>query len=107
MIGAPPAIARFYIEPSTFLYYLPSLLTGVFHNIEYIDFALESILPYNKMHLPRGKWWDEFSQTVSPAQRAAFFAFLWRGRVTLWDKIGHVDQSLVQDAERIWSDGHE
>jgi hypothetical protein len=76
MVGTPPSIARTYLEPPTFLYYLPSLLVGVLDEANYFEFGIEAIIPHNKTHTPRGKWWFSFSACVSEDQRVALCAFL-------------------------------
>jgi hypothetical protein len=48
-----------YLEPATFMYYLPSIIIGVSREMEFWDFALEAIIPYNKNRVPRGRWWSQ------------------------------------------------
>ena len=59
MVGTPPCISRLYLEPATFMYYLPSIIIGVSREMEFWDFALEAIIPYNKNRVPRGRWWSQ------------------------------------------------
>jgi hypothetical protein len=56
MIGAPACLARAYLEPDAFRYYLPSLLVGVLRDIGYLDWALECLLPARQeaAHDPKG-----------------------------------------------------
>jgi len=103
MTGTSPAVARRYLEPATFMYYLPSVLVGALKEIEFIELALEGIIPENKNHVPRGKWWFEFSGIASPRQRAALSAFLAHIRLVSWYKIGPANQYLLERAENIWS----
>jgi hypothetical protein len=103
MIGAPPSITRGYLEPATFLYYLPSLIVGVFRETEYMDFAVEAIIPSGRDRRPRGKWWSEFSKSVSLNQRVTLSAFLANVRLMFWESIGPATQQQVYDAEAIWS----
>jgi len=100
MIGAPPCVTRSYLKPSTFLYYLPSLLLGVLGDLRYVDWALEGALPYNKGHVPRGTWWAEFSATVSASQRATLQFFLALVRCTVADPN---NQHLLITAESFWN----
>ena len=52
MIGTSPVIARRYLEPASFMYYVPSIIFGTSQQIEFIDFALEGIIPHNKHNSP-------------------------------------------------------
>jgi hypothetical protein len=103
MTGVSPVIARRYLEPATFMYYVPSIIVGASQQIECIELALEAIIPVNKYHVPRGKWWSEFSGIASPLQRAALSAFLAHVRLVSWDTIGPANQYLLEQAERAWS----
>ena len=103
MIGASPMVARRYLEPATFLYYVPSIIVGAFQETAFIDFALEAIIPDNKTRIPRGKWWHKFSAAITLPQRAALSASLSYIRLTLWDSIGLANQSLLEHAETIWN----
>jgi hypothetical protein len=102
MIGASPIVARRYLEPATFMYYVPSLLVGASQEIEFIQFALEAIIPDNEIHVPRGEWWFEFSGIATPPQRAALAAFLAHVRRTSWDTIGSQNQYLLERSETVW-----
>jgi hypothetical protein len=103
LTGVSPVVARRYLEPATFMYYVPSIMVGVSHQIEYLELALEGIIPDNKYHVPRGKWWSEFSSSASPLQRTALSAFLAHIRLVSWDTIGPVNQYLMEHAESAWS----
>jgi hypothetical protein len=103
MTGTSPVVARSYLEPATFMYYVPSIVVGSSQQIEFIDFALEGIIPHNEHHLPRGKWWSEFAAIASPRQRLALSAFLSHVRHVFWDRIGPANRSLLEHAENIWS----
>jgi hypothetical protein len=100
MVGVAPCVARSYLEPSTFLYYLPSLLVGVFDDLGYTDFAIEGIVPFNKTHTPRGKWWSTFSACVSESQRVALRSFLTMIRSS--EPTDLRIQALLGDADAIW-----
>jgi hypothetical protein len=102
MIGVSPVIARHYVAPASFMYYVPSILMAAFWQIDFIDFALEGIIPHNKYHSPRGKWWSEFSSSASAHQRLALSAFLSHVRLMFWDRIGPANQDLLEHAENIW-----
>jgi hypothetical protein len=103
MIGAAPVVARRYFEPAAFMYYLPSLIVGVSQEIEFVDFALEGMIPDNKYHVPRGKWWFEFSNIASSYQQEALVTFLSYIRLVFWDRIGSANQYLLERAESIWT----
>ena len=105
MIGSYPYIARRYLEPSAFLYYLPSLLVGVFGDMEFVDLAIEGILPDNRMHYPKGNWWKGFDLSISIQQRAAIRGFIRIIRTEYWASIGDVMQAYIIDAEEVWGAG--
>jgi hypothetical protein len=98
MTGTRPTIAHRYLKPSTFRYYLPSLLLGVFDDLDFLDWALEAILPFNKWHVPRGKWWADFDAAMSESQRATLRSFL----TIINPPAGSVDQHLLSTAKAIW-----
>ena len=102
MTGTSPVVARRYLEPATFMYYVPSIIVGASQQIECIKLALEGIVPDNKYHVPRGSWWSEFSGIASPSQRAALSAFLAYIRLVSWDTIGPANQYLLEHAESVW-----
>jgi hypothetical protein len=76
MIGCPPAVSKGYLEPATFLYYLPSFLIGVFDEPDFLDYALESLIPHNQWHVPGGAWWDSFFGAATPEQKRTILFFL-------------------------------
>jgi hypothetical protein len=101
MTGVRPHSIQDCLEPAAFLYYLPSLFIGVFSDLGYLDFGIEAILPNNKWHKPRGKWWFSFRDCVSERQRETLRAFLATARST--HTIGPVAQVALIDAEKIWN----
>ena len=103
MTGTSPVVGRRYLEPATFMYYVPSIIVAAYQQIEFIEDALEAIIPDNKHHVPRGKWWFEFSGIASPPQRAALSAFLAHIRLVSWDGIGSANQYLLEHAQSTWS----
>ena len=76
MIGDGISFSRERLEPATFLYYLPSLLLNVTEQPEYLEWALQAIIPLGRDRKPRRKWWIELLETISPDQCAALRAFL-------------------------------
>jgi hypothetical protein len=103
MVGVPISVSRSYLKPATFMYYAPSVIVGVSQEFEYLEVALEAIIPENKNHMPRGQWWFEFAGSTTPHQRAAIFSFLAHVRLTFWDAMGPANQYLLECAENIWS----
>jgi hypothetical protein len=103
MTGAPPVIARSYLEPATFVYYLPSLLIDIFDKPEYFEMAVDCMLPNNVTRTPRGNWWREFTRSISADQRIALSVFVGLVRLLLWESIGEEGQARVHDAEIFWS----
>ena len=102
MTGTSPVVARRYMAPATFMYYVPSIVVGASQEIEHIELALEGIIPDNKNHVPRGNWWFEFSGIASPHQRAALSAFLGHVRSNYWNAIGPANQHLLEYAKGVW-----
>jgi hypothetical protein len=70
------SISRVHLEPATFLYYLPALLLGVMEEPEYLEWALEAIIPSGRDRRPKGRWWGELLETISLDQCAVLRAFL-------------------------------
>jgi len=103
MIGAPPVLSRLYLAPAAFAYYLPSILLGAHLDFDFAGDALEAIIPYNKHHVPRGSWWFEFVDRVSPKQREVLSRFLQDLRLRAWDEIGPANQHFWNIADSIWS----
>jgi hypothetical protein len=102
LMTVTPHVVKYYLEPSTYLYYLPSLLVGVFDDPGYSDWGVEAILPDNKWHKPRGKWWTSFRGCVSEQQRITLWAFLTAIRAVHGETIDPGLEAGVADAERIW-----
>jgi len=96
-------LCREYLQPATFVYYVPSIILGACRAPDFICDALEVIIPHNQKHVPRGQWWFEFAGVVSPTQRKAFLAFLADVRRTAWDAIGLSSQEWLTIAEGIWA----
>ena len=103
MVGASPAVSRSYIDPSVFVYYLPSILIGAYENIRYLDFALDSLLPSNKERRPRGEWWFKFHAALSEKQRQTIVRFLERLREEYAGKLNDGEIELILIAEQLWS----
>jgi hypothetical protein len=66
MVGVSPAVSRLHLEPATFLYDVPSVLLGVYPKFDFIEYALESVIPFNQNHVPRGRWWFGFVEAFFP-----------------------------------------
>jgi hypothetical protein len=102
MTGAHASIARAYLDPTAFRYYLPSLLIGALREIGYFDWALECLLPAGRKRRPIGKWWADFWIGFSEQQREAVCAYLKGVRSMLGDSVDPVNQQLLDEAEAIW-----
>ena len=99
---ASPAICRTYMPPMTFAYYVPSFLVGVLSEPEWLYWALEAIIPFNKEHKPRGEWWFSFAEAFTGPQRAALHAFLAYQRDAT-TPLSLQDEELIRAAETIWA----
>jgi hypothetical protein len=100
-------ITRELLEPATFLYYLPSLLLGVAEDPEYLDWALEAIIPSGRDRRPKSKWWGELLETVSAEQSATIRAFLAhvRNNILRSDEgpfVISTSEVLTAEAETFW-----
>jgi hypothetical protein len=102
MTGAHASTARLYLNPDAFRYYLPSLLIGALHEHEYLDWALECLLPAGRKRRTTGKWWTDFSAGFSEQQREVVRAYLKGVRSMLGDSIDPVNQQLLEEAEVVW-----
>jgi hypothetical protein len=102
------SLTRELLEPTTFLYYLPSLLLGVAEDGPgYLDWALEAIIPSGRDRKPKSKWWGELLATIQPRQSATLRAFLAHVRSDLSpsDKVPFVisaHEALALEAEAFW-----
>lgn len=102
MVAATP-VARDYMEPSAYRYYLPSLMLGGLEDLQFLDWALEAILPGNQHHVPRGTWWSAFVAAMSRDHRRALQAFLGLLRSRHWDEMGLDGREMTAKAEALWS----
>jgi len=106
-IGSAISMSRAHLEPATFLYYLPSLLLGVIEEPEYLELALEAIIPLGRDRRPKGRWWGELLETISLDQCAALRAFLVHVRSAFlrsdqgpfWITAA---EALISEAETFW-----
>lgn len=101
-------ITREFLEPATFLYYLPSLMLGVIEDHpEELDLVLEAILPLGRDRRPKSKWWRELLETISPDQSAAIRAFVAYARNNLLRSdhgpfVVTAAEALTAKAETFW-----
>lgn len=102
MTGYRVAVNREYMEPATFSYYMPSLLVGALQDIDFIEMALEGMVPFNKDRSPRGKWWGAFATSFSYDQRRTLCSFLAHVRHFYGRSLGMSKRALLYDAEIIW-----
>lgn len=101
-------IVRERLEPATFLYYLPSLLSGVIDDPRYLNWALEAIIPSGRDREPKSRWWIELLETISPDQIGTLLAFLLLVRKNLLrpDTSPFVimeNEALTSAAETFWN----
>ena len=101
-VGATPGAYREYLAPAAFAYYTPSFLVGVVPQPEFMDLALEAILPSNRQRKPRGEWWSMYADSFTPPQRAALQAFLAYQREAS-HLLDVMDEELIRTAEAIWN----
>ena len=104
MIGAPAWLARIYLDPDAYRYYLPSLLVGVLQDSGYLDWALESLLPAGRKRRTDRKEWSEFWDGLSDKQREAIRSYLKSVRSMLGDPADAADhhRQLLDEATVIW-----
>jgi hypothetical protein len=80
MIGAPAWLARTYLDPGAFRYYLPSLLVGVLGEPGYVDQALECLVPAGRQRRTTRNEWTNVWGGFSEAQREAEAIWVSPGR---------------------------
>jgi hypothetical protein len=102
MIGAPPSLARHYLHPDAFRYYLPSLLAGVLQDIGYLDWALEALLPSGQKGRTDRPEWVSFWQSFSEQQRNAVHSWLKGVRSLFGEQAGPAAQHEFDKLEAIW-----
>jgi len=91
-----------YLHPDTVRYYLPSLLVGALEDIDYLDWALECLLPAGRKRRSDRAEWMDFWNGLSGGQREAIRSYLKGVRSMFGDSISHVEQELFDEIETIW-----
>lgn len=76
LMAGTPALARLYMTPTAFLYYLPSLIMASLIDDGDTQVALECMAPAGHEHKPKGTWWPELMEIVTPNQVAAIMEYL-------------------------------
>jgi hypothetical protein len=102
MLDFHPATARSNLTPSTFIYYLPSLLLGCLSDMAYVDHALEATMPSNRARRPKGQWWFAFVEELTAVQRVALAAYVELVRLLLLDSNDAVGLAYALEATAIW-----
>jgi hypothetical protein len=97
-----PAHCREYMLPYVFAYYVPSFLVGALVEPEWLCWALEAVIPFNKYHEPRGEWWFSFVKALTDPQRGALQSFLIHQRHH-FGSLDIIDEELLSVAEAIWA----
>ncbi len=103
MLGLSPVVTRDYLEPKTFLYFLPSLLLGAFEDPGYLVYVIDTIIPSGRDRRPKGPWWKEFLDCISVEQRFVLKAILADFHFLFWDSMGAAAQATLEEAETFWS----
>jgi hypothetical protein len=101
MVG-PACIAKCYLHPDAFRYYLPSLLVGVLDDPGYLDWALECLLPARRKRRTDRADWTDFWDGLSGEQRDTICSYLKGVRSMLRDSVGPVEQQLFDELDAIW-----
>ena len=101
MIGSP-GVARQFLEPAAFAYYLPSVLVGVFSDLGYREFAINAVLPFNQDRRPRDAWWFAFVASLSPAQRTAIARFPAAAREALGATLDEWTEMELSTVQALW-----
>ena len=70
------ALSGSFFTPQAFHYYVPSILIASLQNPNYLDWGLDSVLPKNKHHVPRGDWWKEYRSCFTSEQENVVREFL-------------------------------
>jgi hypothetical protein len=102
------AHTRELLAPTTFLYYLPSLLLGVAQDDPgYLDWALEALIPLGRDRKPKSKWWSELLAIIQPSQSATLRAFIAHVRNDLLPPekgpfVITANEALTSEAEAFW-----
>jgi hypothetical protein len=100
MIG-PGCIAKQYLHPDAFHYYLPSLLVGVLEDTGYLDWAPECLLPAGRKRRTNRTEWAEFWDGLSGEQRDAICSYQNGVRSMLGRSTGPIGQYLFDELEAI------
>ncbi|CCE10201.1 hypothetical protein BRAS3843_410030 [Bradyrhizobium sp. STM 3843] len=101
MIG-PAVIAKAYLHPDAFRYYLPSLLVGVLSDIGYLDCVLECLLPAGRKRRTDRPEWLQFWDGLSETQRDTIRCYLKTVRSMCGEPAGPVVQHLFDEIEAVW-----
>jgi len=103
MVGARPSLAKQYLHPDAFRYYVPSLLVGALQDSGYLDWALECLLPAGRQRRIGRLEWAQFHDGFSAAQRHAIRVYLEGLRSMLKESADPVVRHLIGEAEAVWS----
>lgn len=93
-----------FMTASAFYYYVPSLLTGVLGNLDFVDWGLEALVPNNARRIQKGEWWFEYLSLFSMEQRTAVLDFICYVEKNASDCI--LDE-VLEVARKIWSEAIE
>lgn len=96
-------VVRDYVTIEAYIYYMPSVLLGALEDLRFMEMALEAILPYNREHVARGKWWSMFISYLSQSRKQCIFKFIEYVERNFWNDVGPSNQVSLFDARAIWN----
>jgi len=70
------SIAKYYLLPKAYHYYIPSIITRALDEDERFDLMAEALLPNNQHREPRGQWWLEYSNLFTISQKKLIIEIL-------------------------------
>lgn len=100
-MGCPIDTVKEYVTPSTFRYYLPSILLNTVNDPSWMELGLLALLPNNQKRIPRGNWWKEYIEGFNKDQKDAVLLYL-----NFMEKIaatGSINQSWIELAKEFFS----
>jgi hypothetical protein len=103
MTGVSPAVSRVYVEPKAFLYYFPSLLLGGVVDLNYVDFAINVLVPINQRFEERGAWWWDFKAAVTHDQRLAILKYIALLRSEIPEILSLDGGMIISRASELWA----
>ncbi len=103
MMGVPIDLARDYLTPEAFAYYLPSLIVGGLSCNTYLLDIVEAIAPPEKKSTSTMIWWEMLAANVSPSQKRCIMQFLVFAEDSLGARSIETKNPAVEQARLFWS----